>query len=49
MIGYHVWPGLELGAIEATSGPSMGSVDDFRILLRVRAVMELCQIYVLIH
>jgi hippurate hydrolase len=32
MVGFHVWPGLEVGSIEATSGPSMASVDDFKIL-----------------
>lgn len=31
VIGFHVWPGLPVGKIEATSGPSMGSVDDFTI------------------
>lgn len=46
MIGYHVWPGVELGTIEATSGPSMGSVDDFRIVFKGKgghgAMPELC-------
>ncbi|SCN23292.1 putative hydrolase YxeP [Clostridium sp. N3C] len=46
MIGYHVWPGLELGSIEATSGPSMGSVDDFKILFKGKgghgAMPDLC-------
>lgn len=31
IIGFHVWPGLPVGKIEAVSGPSMGSVDDFNI------------------
>lgn len=31
MVGYHVWPGLKVGTIEAAYGASMGSVDDFII------------------
>ncbi len=31
MISLHVWPGLPVGKIEAASGPSMASVDDFTI------------------
>lgn len=31
IIGFHVWPGLPVGQIEAVSGASMGSVDDFNI------------------
>lgn len=46
MLGYHVWPGVELGSIEATSGPSMGSVDDFKILFEGKgghgAMPDLC-------
>lgn len=33
-IGYHVWPGLELGKIQVESGASMGSVDDFIITIK---------------
>ncbi|MGM9973704.1 MAG: M20 family metallopeptidase [Clostridiaceae bacterium] len=33
-IGYHVWPGLEIGKIQVEAGPSMGSVDDFIITIR---------------
>ncbi|MBI6873890.1 M20 metallopeptidase family protein [Clostridium aciditolerans] len=31
IIGFHIWPNVEVGKIEVTSGPSMGSVDDFYI------------------
>jgi hippurate hydrolase len=31
IIGFHVWPNLEVGKLEVTSGPSMASVDDFFI------------------
>lgn len=31
MIGFHVWPGLPVGKIEARIGPSMASVDDFYV------------------
>lgn len=31
MIGFHVWPNLEVGKIEAPAGPSMASIDDFSI------------------
>jgi len=31
VIGFHVWPNLEVGKIEVTSGPSMASVDDFSV------------------
>lgn len=31
MIGFHVWPGIPLGKIEAGLGPSMASVDDFNV------------------
>lgn len=46
MIGYHVWPGVKVGCIEAAPGPSMGSVDDFIIKFSGRgghaAMPELC-------
>nr|WP_243187048.1 M20 family metallopeptidase [Clostridium muellerianum] len=31
IIGFHVWPNVEVGKLEVTSGPSMASVDDFFI------------------
>lgn len=31
MLGFHVWPMLQVGKIEVSSGPSMASVDDFFI------------------
>lgn len=31
IIGLHVWPTLEVGKIQVTSGASMGSVDDFSV------------------
>lgn len=31
IIGFHVWPNVEVGKIEVAVGPSMGSVDDFYI------------------
>ncbi|MBC2579660.1 M20 family metallopeptidase [Clostridium sp. DJ247] len=31
IIGFHVWPGVEVGKIQVTAGPSMASVDDFAI------------------
>lgn len=34
IIGYHVWPELPVGKIEAEGGPSMGSVDDFHITVK---------------
>lgn len=34
MIGFHVWPGLQVGKIEVPEGPSMGSVDDFKITFK---------------
>lgn len=34
MIGFHVWPNLEVGRIEAPDGPSMASVDDFSITFK---------------
>jgi hippurate hydrolase len=34
MIGFHVWPNVLTGTIEASAGPSMASVDDFRIVFQ---------------
>jgi hippurate hydrolase len=34
MIGFHVWPNLSVGAVEAAAGPSMASVDDFNIVFK---------------
>jgi amidohydrolase len=34
MIGFHVWPNILVGKIEASVGPSMASVDDFRIVFK---------------
>ncbi len=34
IIGYHVWPGLEVGKIEAQGGATMGSIDDFHITIK---------------
>lgn len=34
MIGFHVWPNLLVGTIEAAGGPSMASVDDFRVVFK---------------
>lgn len=31
VLGLHVWPELEVGKIEVCAGPSMASVDDFKI------------------
>lgn len=31
LIGFHVWPNLEVGKIEVCRGPIMASVDDFEI------------------
>jgi amidohydrolase len=31
MIGFHVWPNVLVGTVEAAPGPSMASVDDFQI------------------
>ena len=31
MLGFHVWPNVNVGTIEITKGPSMASVDDFHI------------------
>lgn len=36
IIGFHVWPRLEVGKIEVTSGASMASVDDFSITFKGR-------------
>lgn len=34
MLGFHVWPKVNLGTIEVSPGPSMASVDDFHITFR---------------
>lgn len=34
IIGLHVWPGLDVGKIEVTAGPSMASVDDFFVTFK---------------
>ncbi|WP_411681784.1 M20 metallopeptidase family protein [Clostridium thailandense] len=34
IVGFHVWPNLEVGKIEVASGPSMGSVDDFYVTFK---------------
>ena len=31
MIGFHVWPNVEVGTIKVASGASMASVDDFKV------------------
>ncbi len=31
MIGFHVWPNVKVGTIEVASGPSMASVDSFKV------------------
>lgn len=47
MIGFHVWPEVKAGTIEVTSGPSMASVDDFRITFKGKgghaAMPHLCK------
>jgi hippurate hydrolase len=47
MIGFHVWPNVKVGTIEVTSGPSMGSVDDFKITFKGKgghaAMPHLCK------
>lgn len=34
VIGFHGWPGLPVGKIQVSAGPSMGSVDDFKITFK---------------
>lgn len=34
MIGFHVWPNLQVGKIEAPDGPTMASIDDFSITFK---------------
>lgn len=34
MISFHVWPNVLVGTIEAATGPSMASVDDFKIIIK---------------
>ncbi|WP_123054548.1 M20 family metallopeptidase [Clostridium sp. JN-1] len=36
IIGLHVWPGLDVGKIEVTAGPSMASTDEFFITFKGR-------------
>ena len=47
MIGFHVWPNLPVGKIEAAAGPSMASDDDFRITFKGKsghaAMPHLCK------
>lgn len=47
MIGFHVWPNVLVGTIEAATGPSMASVDDFKILIKGKgghaAMPQLCK------
>ncbi|WP_139906044.1 M20 family metallopeptidase [Clostridium thermarum] len=34
MLGFHVWPGVKVGTIELTGGPSMASVDEFMVTFK---------------
>jgi hippurate hydrolase len=34
MIGFHVWPNVLVGTVEAAPGPSMASDDDFQIIFK---------------
>lgn len=34
ILGFHVWPGVKVGTIEVTGGPSMASVDEFTITFK---------------
>lgn len=34
MIGFHVWPNVPVGTVEAACGPSMASVDDFQLIFK---------------
>lgn len=47
MIGFHVWPEVKVGTIEVSSGPSMASVDDFKIIFKGKgghaAMPHLCK------
>jgi hippurate hydrolase len=47
MIGFHVWPNVKTGTIEVAPGPSMGSVDDFQIIIKGKgghaAMPDLCK------
>lgn len=47
MIGFHVWPHLSVGKIEAASGPSMASDDDFKFIFKGKgghaAMPHLCK------
>lgn len=47
MAGFHVWPGIKVGTIEVSPGPSMASVDDFEIVFHGKgghaAMPHLCK------
>lgn len=47
MLGFHVWPGVQAGTIEVSSGASMASVDDFHITFKGKgghaAMPHLCR------
>jgi hippurate hydrolase len=47
MIGFHVWPNLSVGKIEAAAGPSMASDDDFKFIFKGKgghaAMPHLCK------
>ncbi len=34
MIGYHVWPGLQVGKLQIGTGATMASIDDFHITIK---------------
>ncbi|WP_163193913.1 M20 metallopeptidase family protein [Clostridium thermarum] len=34
LLGFHVWPGVKVGTIELTGGPSMASVDEFMVTFK---------------
>ncbi|GAA0721353.1 M20 family metallopeptidase [Clostridium malenominatum] len=34
IMGYHVWPSLQVGKLEIPKGPSMASIDDFKIYFK---------------
>jgi len=47
IIGFHLWPNVKIGTIEVSSGPSMASVDDFKITFKGKgghaAMPHLCK------
>lgn len=47
VIGFHVWPNLPVGSIEAAAGPSMASDDDFKFVFQGKgghaAMPHLCK------